>query len=137
MIPRMAICLAQEMLILRLRIIHYICLLKGPLALGTGISEEKEKLPEHFVLYQNYPNPFNSETIIRYQLRAGSRVKIDIFNVLGQKITTLVNKIQGAGIYSVKWDGRNDRNNLVASGLYLYRFETDYKVFSKKMMFVK
>jgi mannan endo-1,4-beta-mannosidase len=105
--------------------------------LGTGITEQEETVPEQFVLYQNYPNPFNSETVIRYHLRTGSRVKIDVFNILGQKITTLIDKKQSAGIYSVHWDGRDDRNNLVASGLYLYRFETDYKVVSKKMMFVK
>ncbi len=84
-------------------------------------------IPKTFALAQNYPNPFNPETAISYQLSpkgqaAASEVELAIYNLLGQKVRTLVRARQPAGRYEVKWDGRSDAGVPVASGVYIYRF---------------
>jgi len=79
-----------------------------------------DKLPMAFALYQNYPNPFNPVTAIEYQLPKFSHVDLSIYNLLGQKVATLVNKKQMAGSYNVEWDASG-----FASGVYFYRLETE------------
>jgi len=86
----------------------------------TGIiKEDFDHIPKTFSLKQNYPNPFNPATNIEYQISKTSQVDLSIYNILGQKVATLVNKGQPAGKYNVEWDATN-----VASGIYLYRIET-------------
>ena len=89
-------------------------------------------------MYQNYPNPFNPETTIKYQLPKTSKVTLTIYNILGQKIKTLVDEEKQTGYYSVKWDGTDDFGAKVSSGIYIYRMETN-KGFVKtlKMVFLK
>jgi hypothetical protein len=87
----------------------------------TGINNQgKNIVADNFKLHQNYPNPFNPRTVIGYQLPLTSQVKLSIYNVLGQKVATLVNKKQTAGSYQVEWDASD-----FASGIYWYRLETD------------
>lgn len=84
-------------------------------------------------LFPNYPNPFNAETVISYQISAASNVEINIYNLLGQKITTLVSKMQQAGSYKVKWDA-----GAMASGVYLYKIQTDQGfVQTRKLILLK
>lgn len=78
-------------------------------------------LPTTYDLLQNYPNPFNATTQIRYALPQPAQVKLEIFNILGQKVKILVNEFQTAGNKLVTWDGRNDRGDVVSSGVYFYR----------------
>jgi hypothetical protein len=86
----------------------------------TDLTRVKEPLTAaHFQLYQNYPNPFNPLTFIRYQIPKASLVKLDIYNMLGQKIETLVNKKQAAGEYQVIFNAKN-----LASGIYFYTLKT-------------
>ena len=90
---------------------------------GTTVGLENEKdilLPSQNSLSQNYPNPFNPSTAIRYQLTTYTRVDLSIYNMLGQKVTTLVNKNQTPEIYTLEWNAQG-----FASGLYLYRLKTD------------
>jgi len=95
-------------------------------------------IPKVFKLSQNYPNPFNPETTIKYQLPEGGRVELSIYNILGQKVRTLINKDINAGYHSIKWNGRNDRGITVASGIYIYMIRTNTGYFkSKKMVFLK
>jgi len=90
-------------------------------------------LPTEFALHQNYPNPFNPETNIRYDLPTETRVTITIYNILGQKVVTLVdNQYQPAGFKSVVWDGSR-----FASGIYIYQMITDDFVETKKMILLK
>jgi len=81
-----------------------------------------ETLPTLFRLEQNYPNPFNPSTIIRYELPQTAAVRLDIYNVRGQKVRSLVNTHKKAGRYSVQWDARNDAGELVASGIWEHFF---------------
>ncbi len=91
----------------------------------TAIEEGSPTLPLHLTLEQNYPNPFNPETTIRYMLPASADgmpyVKLQIYNIRGQRVRTLVQEFQRAGEHSVVWDGRDDAGQTVASGIYLYR----------------
>ena len=94
-------------------------------------------LPEKYQLMQNYPNPFNPTTTIRYALPQTSDVEVIIFNVLGQKVRSLVNQKQEAGYQQVVWDGRNESRLRVSSGIYFYRLKAGTYVKSKKMMVLK
>jgi hypothetical protein len=94
-------------------------------------------LPESYELKPNYPNPFNPTTMISYALPRSVKVNLTIYNVLGQQVRSLVSDYQPAGYYEVQWDGRNDQNEIVASGLYLYRLSTDEFSDTRKMMLLK
>ena len=78
-------------------------------------------LPQAVALGPNYPNPFNPSTLIPYQLAATSPVRLEVFNVLGQRVATLVDGAQGAGAYVARWDGTDAAGGAAASGLYFYR----------------
>jgi len=100
-------------------------------------SSDKDALPEGFALSQNYPNPFNPTTRIDYSLPSAQHVTLEIYNVQGQKVRTLVNETVGAGDHSVEWDATTDAGVQVASGVYLYRLTAGDHSESKKMSFVK
>lgn len=104
----------------------------------TSVAEGPEsQIPHEFSLSQNYPNPFNPETVIRYSLPREAFVEIQIVNLAGEIVATLVDKSQEPGVHSVNWHGTDSHGNLVASGVYLYRFKTDRFVDVKKMLFIK
>ncbi|MHB2149616.1 T9SS type A sorting domain-containing protein [Calditrichota bacterium LG25] len=105
--------------------------------LETGMEDELVNLPTGFELGQNYPNPFNPETHIRYSLPAAGHVTLTIYNVLGQKVRTLVNQVQTPGVYKVKWNGMNDSNLKVASGIYFYEIKFKDKKLLKKMILLR
>jgi hypothetical protein len=91
-------------------------------------GEAATEIPATYLLEQNQPNPFNPETIIRYGLPVNAQVHIRVYNVMGQLVKTLVNENQPAGQHQVIWNGTNENGERVASGVYLYRFETpDYQ----------
>jgi hypothetical protein len=94
-------------------------------------------LPTTYDVAQNYPNPFNPTTTIKYQLPQASHVKLVIYNVLGQRVRTLVNQKMQPGFYQVVWDGRNDQGVQVSSGIYIYRFESDGLTRTMKMILMK
>ncbi|MFQ6091412.1 MAG: FlgD immunoglobulin-like domain containing protein [bacterium] len=95
------------------------------------------QLPTTFALDQNYPNPFNPETAIGYQLPETGHVTLAIYNVLGEKIRTLVASHLDAGRYSAVWDGRDESGHEVASGMYIYRLEVGDFVMARKMLLLK
>jgi hypothetical protein len=113
-----------------------IMVVPGP---GTvGVEERPNTLmPVAFHLSQNFPNPFNPETRIQFDLPVTSIVKLEIFNMLGQRVRELHHGLKPAGAYSVIWDGRNDAGRLVGSGVYLYRLTTDRFSMTKKMLLVR
>jgi hypothetical protein len=97
----------------------------------TNISENPTP-PSDFALSQNYPNPFNPVTIISYQLPMTNDVEISIYNLLGQRVATLVNNRQKAGYHQVEWDASG-----FASGVYYYRIQAGDFNDMKKMMILK
>jgi hypothetical protein len=88
--------------------------------------------PIEFALHQNYPNPFNPATTISFYLPRESQVRLEVFNVLGQKVVTLIDGKRAAGNYSASFDA-----SLVSSGIYFYRLSTSTQTISKKMIVMK
>lgn len=88
-------------------------------------------------LLGNYPNPFNPTTTIDFSLASESKVTLEIYNSRGQKVKTLINSLQAAGLHSVVWNGTNDYNKSVSSGMYFYKFSADSKNLTKKMIMLK
>lgn len=107
--------------------------------LATSVDELPDSgIPTNFRLLQNYPNPFNPSTNIAYTLPKAARVKLTIYNLVGQKVMTLVqNKTQAAGTHTVEWNGKDSAGRLVSSGVYLYRLEAGDFVKSNKMLLLK
>lgn len=95
------------------------------------------ELPREFALQQNYPNPFNPSTRIKFQLPAAETVTLTIYNVLGQKVRTLVNERLNAGFYEAVWNGLNDQGQAMASGLYIYRIEAGNYHMVRRMVLLK
>jgi len=108
----------------------------SPPPFPTGLEEEKN-IPSTFSLSQNYPNPFNPVTTIRYQVPKIEKVTIEVYNILGERVKTLVNELLEPGYYEVKWRSNNDYNNQVASGVYIYRMRAGDFVSVKKMIVLK
>jgi len=95
-------------------------------------------VPTEFSLSQNYPNPFNPSTTIRFGLPKEAPVTLEIYNLLGMKVRTLISgKDVSAAFYNVTWDGRDDAGVSLPSGIYIYRIVADKFVSSKKMTLVK
>ncbi|KAA3620162.1 MAG: T9SS C-terminal target domain-containing protein [Calditrichaeota bacterium] len=104
---------------------------------ATGV-EELDNLPDQFSLAQNYPNPFNPETMISYALPEKVEVSLQIFNIRGQKVRTLVqSEKQDAGHYNLKWNGLDDSGLSVSSGVYFYKLQTSKFVKSRKMSLIR
>jgi hypothetical protein len=100
-------------------------------------DNESIVVPKAFALEQNYPNPFNPITTIKFALPEPSSVRLEIYNLLGQRVTTLIDKELPAGDYSAVWEGTDDIGQPVASGMYLYKIEAGKYKASKKMMLLK
>ncbi len=99
----------------------------------TLVSNEDESgIPEKFSLSQNYPNPFNPSTNIRFELPKAGLVTLEVFNMLGQKVATIVNEQFVAGTHTVRFDGSN-----LSSGVYIYRVHTSGKSIAKKLTLIK
>ncbi len=101
------------------------------------LTEEEVNVPTVFKLSQNYPNPFNPETTIKFQIPNSSFVRLEIYNISGQKIKTLLNEGKSAGFYTIKWDGTNNNGLKVNSGVYIYRIQAGKFTDVKKMIFLK
>ena len=106
--------------------------------IGYMLSSENElNIPDVFALHQNYPNPFNPVTTIRYDVPEQSNVRVEIYNVIGQKVAELVNRSHQPGFYAVNWDGTNMTGSLLGSGMYFYKIEADQFAAVKKLLLVK
>jgi hypothetical protein len=105
---------------------------------GYMLSNESEGLlPEVFALHQNYPNPFNPVTTIRFDIPEESHVKIDVYNVMGQKVAELVDTYFQPGFYTVNWSGENMLGSALSSGMYFYRIQARDFTAVKKLLLVK
>ena len=94
-------------------------------------------LPEAIALNQNYPNPFNPATTIHFSIANPVHVKISIYNILGQRINTLSNRMMQPGNYHVTWDGRDQFYHPVSSGTYFYMIQAGNFKDIKKMVLLR
>ena len=107
------------------------------LTVATSVASNDGFVPQAFALAQNYPNPFNPETNIKYNVPAASRVKIEVYNLMGQLVNTLVDEELAAGNYTVKWLGNDRFDRQVSSGLYLLRMKAGDFTKVRKMALVR
>jgi hypothetical protein len=103
----------------------------------VGDDDNEWSLPTDFRLEQNYPNPFNPATTIEFSLPKRGHVKIEIFNLLGQKVRALVDEYKLAGNYGITWDGTDTGGNPLATGIYFCRLRSGDHVQIKKMVLIK
>ncbi len=103
----------------------------------TSVETPAGNIPNAFSLSQNYPNPFNPETRIRYDLPKSTQVKLEIFNLLGQKVRVLLNEQKTAGTHTIVWDGRLANGEVAPSGAYIYRLKTEEFEQSKKLLLLR
>jgi flagellar hook assembly protein FlgD len=94
-------------------------------------------VPVAYALFQNYPNPFNPETTLRYALPEDELVKLQIFNIRGQLVKTLVNEKVKAGYHSVAWSGRDDADRAVSSGIYFVQMQAGQHRQVRKLALIK
>jgi murein DD-endopeptidase MepM/ murein hydrolase activator NlpD len=114
----------------------------GKLSLEDSISKDNESsekgtAPTAYMLSQNYPNPFNPETEISFSLPERTQVSLIIYNILGKKVMTLVNETRDAGTYNVRWNGKDEAGNALASGIYFCRLKTESFEKTMKMVMMK
>ncbi len=113
----------------------------GRLYFGGGgssvYSEVGAEVPETYALNQNYPNPFNPTTKISFDIPARSHVVLTVYNVLGQKVKTLVDEELAPNHYVTEWDGTNEGGAQVSSGVYFYKLQTEDFSSTKKMVLLK
>lgn len=102
--------------------------------LNNTVAEIDLTVPSAFKLWQNYPNPFNPETTMAFQLTGESHVLLTIYNVLGQRVKTLINEQRPAGAYRLSWDGTDESGRQTVSGVYFYRLEAQGKNEIRKML---
>jgi hypothetical protein len=111
-------------------------------SLNAALNVQKKKgegegVPETYTLQQNYPNPFNPTTTIEYAIPAAGRVTLEVYNMLGERVASLVDNMQEAGFYRVGWDGRDNNGAAVATGVYLYRVKSGDFSSVRKLLLLK
>lgn len=104
---------------------------------GVAIDKVQDALPTKFALKQNYPNPFNPVTSIAFEIPAEHDVRLTVYNMLGQRIRTLVNDHRAAGRYAIQWDGKDNSGHMVGSGVYFYNIQAGNFNKTAKMVLLK
>ncbi len=102
--------------------------------------QETDEIPDHFVLKQNYPNPFNPITRIDFgipQIQSNNHTRIEVYSILGEKIKVLFNSSLFAGYYYVQWDGKDNNENIVSSGIYFIVLQNGKTIITKKVTFIR
>jgi flagellar hook assembly protein FlgD len=108
----------------------------------TGVSVVSQKTPTTYAISQNYPNPFNPTTNIEFSIPRSATIQLNVYNILGELVKTLVNGDIVSGNYKVTWNGTNNHGTSVASGIYFYRLVAESQgaanyVITKKMLMMK
>ena len=100
--------------------------------------DENLTIPTQFALHQNYPNPFNPSTQILFDVPEGSElVRLNIYNILGKKVSTLLNNVMSPGKHKIEWNAKDDEGNPVASGIYFYELSSSSFTARKKMLLIR
>jgi hypothetical protein len=103
----------------------------------ADVNRDDFSVPEAYTLSQNYPNPFNPTTNIHFSIAKPTDVRIDIYDMIGQHVSTLINTSMSAGKYNISWNGQDGNGSRVASGMYLYRMVAGNFTMTKKMLMIK
>jgi hypothetical protein len=103
----------------------------------SNVADASTPILRTFYLNHNYPNPFNPTTTIEYVLPKNSYVEIQIIDILGQHVRTLVAEEKNAGSHQVTWNGLDDAGNRVASGVYLYRMTAEGYTETRKLLLIR
>jgi hypothetical protein len=103
----------------------------------TAVRDAAGSTPAAFALLQNYPNPFNPETMIQFNLPKASKVHLEICNLAGEKVVTLMDGEQPAGRQIVRWNGRDDFGRDMASGVYFYRLAAGSHLQTRRMILLR
>ncbi|MCJ7811772.1 T9SS type A sorting domain-containing protein, partial [bacterium] len=105
----------------------------------TGVDRPipEGSLPMRFMLSESYPNPFNPETYIQYHVPEMCHVHIAVYNSMGRLVCTLVDEEKTAGVYELSWDGRDDSDMLVSTGVYLFIMKAENQILVKKVTLMK
>ena len=107
-------------------------------ATATVVMEEAASpVPEHAVLRQNVPNPFNAQTSIPFDLPSDGRIRLIIYNAVGERVRALVDRTEAAGSHRVTWDGRDDGGRPVASGVYVLQLRAGSSVQARKIALLR
>ena len=106
------------------------------LPLRAFSTDRGTALPTNFALGQNYPNPFNPSTIIPYQIPTSVYVRLEVFNMLGQHLATLVDGERSAGVHTAQWDGTDASGRAVGAGVYIYRLSGGGPMVSQRMVLI-
>jgi hypothetical protein len=104
---------------------------------NSNLNTSIELLPENYTLHQNYPNPFNPITTLKYSLPSRVKVRLTIYDMMGEVVKTLIEEYQNPGYKSVQWDATNNRGYPVSAGVYLCNIEAGNFRQTKKMIFLK
>ena len=100
--------------------------------------DENLTIPTQFALHQNYPNPFNPSTQISFDVPEGSElVRLNIYNILGKKVSTLLNNVMSPGMHKIEWNAKDNEGNPVASGIYFYELSSSSFTARKKMLLIR
>jgi hypothetical protein len=112
----------------------------NPVAVSTSAMgiDGNETIPDEFALNQNYPNPFNPSTQISFDVpQGGEHIMLNIYNILGQNVSTLVNGVMNPGTYTMEWNATDEAGNPVASGIYFYELRSSSFIARKKMLLIR
>lgn len=112
----------------------------NPVAVSTSAMgiDGNETIPDEFALNQNYPNPFNPSTQISFDVpQGGEHIMLNIYNILGQNVSTLVTGIMNPGTYTMEWNATDEAGNPVASGIYFYELRSSSFTARKKMLLIR
>ncbi|OPX33630.1 hypothetical protein B1H10_05410 [candidate division KSB1 bacterium 4484_188] len=109
----------------------------GHIDFAVGVEDPVPVVVKKFQLQQNYPNPFNPSTIIKYAIAKEGFYELTVYNLLGEKIRTLVSEYHLSGSYGIQWNGRNDRGNSIPSGIYFYRLNGNGLNLTQKMILMR
>ena len=110
---------------------------RGPVGASKRFPTTEDIIPEFYALHQNYPNPFNPVTNISYNIPSQEKVKLKVYNVLGQQIRVLIDEKQKAGRYTIQWNGLNEKGLSVTSGVYFYIINAGEYTEIRKMMLLR
>ena len=112
----------------------------NPVVVSTAAmaTDEGGTIPDQFALHQNYPNPFNPSTQISFDIpQGGEFVMLNVYNILGQNVSTLVNSVMSPGRYTMEWNATDEIGNPVASGIYFYELRSNSFTSRKKMLLIR